>query len=170
MGTPRMTRILCVLAVLLLASCEGPVGPEGPQGPPGRTGRAGEDGSSAGNIIVRSVIFGTLEFDPFDGCTGYDRAYYDIPEITEDVVQNGTVLMLMGHSFGWAGGGGHRADPTRYGVYHEYGAGTVQIFVKQVYEGPGRCDRSTRVPYLSDYVLHFFIIETLGKKEILVNY
>ena len=165
MGTQRMNRLLCVLAALLLASCEGPVGPsgpEGPQGPPGRAGKPGVAGSSAGNIIVRSVIFGTLEFAPFDGCVGWDAAYYDIPEITENVVQNGIVLMTIGHSLGWAGGGGHRADPNRYFVYHEYGAGTVQIFVKQVKEGPGPCDRSSVVPYLSDYILHFFIIESLG--------
>ncbi|MCY3487134.1 MAG: hypothetical protein OXH34_01730 [Bacteroidetes bacterium] len=156
----KILNLIGICCVLLLVACEGPVGPEGPEGPPGKMGPAGIDGSPAGNIIVRSVIFGTLEFDPFDGCRGYDSAYYDIPEITEDVVQNGIVLMTIGHRADPTIG--HRADPNRYFVYHEYGAGTVQIFVKQVKEGQGRCDRSSVVPYLADYVLHFFIIDTLG--------
>ena len=86
------TRLFCMaLFATLFTSClrvQGPPGPQGPEGIPGRDG----------NANVWSITYQAEEADWFDvGTPGADEYFLaldlDVPEITQDIVDNGIVLV-----------------------------------------------------------------------------
>lgn len=86
------------LVVVFFAACEGDIGPPGPiglQGPPGPAGPAGTPG--VGQAF--SINFDIREEDWFTPATGVDENselfldITDIPEITEQIVESGIVLV-----------------------------------------------------------------------------
>ena len=108
-----MKHLLTLLtALLLFAACEGPVGPEGPQGPQGirgaqgekgdkgdqgndgKDGQDGEDGNA--NIVSRNITLYYTDFYVFvNGTTRVEQARYNMPEITQEVVDAGAVLTYL---------------------------------------------------------------------------
>ncbi len=156
-------RILVPLFIALLTlSCEGPVGPEGPPGPPGQRGARGEPGPPGLIITTHYVSFSSLGGWEPDQDYQWDYANHSIPEITQDVMVNGAVLMFLSFD---------RYEPEKSRVSlstldgmikYSYSMGKARIGVKR-WDGPG-CILSTPCPRTGIYAslgwhLVFVIIE-----------
>jgi hypothetical protein len=108
------THLLFILAFILFTSCnlvEGPQGPEGAQGIQGDQGPQGEQGEPGSDgvlqIISKTVVLTNSEY--VNGTYGVMTttnntslnaifakvATIDVPEITQDVLDNGMVLVYM---------------------------------------------------------------------------
>ena len=70
----------------------GPIGPEGQIGPKGDPGADGEDGTDGVANISTSTFF-VASTDWTDG--GVETDTLDVPEITQEVVDNGTVQVFQ---------------------------------------------------------------------------
>ncbi|RMG54629.1 MAG: hypothetical protein D6722_28785 [Bacteroidetes bacterium] len=85
---------MLALFASFFASC---VGPRGPEGIPGRDGRDGQDGRD-GNYNVLSIRYEVYASDWLasgtEGVPGYYlELEFDVPEITNDVAEDGVVLV-----------------------------------------------------------------------------
>lgn len=115
----RYLLIFAMSLLVALTACEpveGPVGPQGapgeqgpqgiqgPQGPQGEQGPAGQDGQD-GNVDVKSYSFQISSADYVEGSTGsaeYFEVAKQMPAITQDVADNGLVMVYYKHSIdGW---------------------------------------------------------------------
>ncbi len=78
---------LSLAFILVFVACEGPAGPRGYDGYDGRDGRDGVPG-------METIFFEMYQNDWFASSDQFGRWFYTInmPEITEDVVNNGAVL------------------------------------------------------------------------------
>lgn len=122
MKSIRSYVILFIVAALFFTSCNktGPVGPQGEQGPAGLKGEPGQAGAQgpagvkgdkgetgaqgpAGSANVKSKTFQpatiTWASTSMYG-TNYLTASLAIPQITQDIVNNGVVLVYGGFFFG----------------------------------------------------------------------
>lgn len=113
----KKTFSLFVFFSLILFGCE----KEGPMGPTGLAGKDGADGKDGkdGNANVKSI---TKSIAPSDwmasGTAGEDLYFYyeiSIPEITNDIVQNGVVMIYYKET-----DGSYHALPTTYNFYSSY--------------------------------------------------
>ncbi|HBS89127.1 MAG TPA: hypothetical protein DEA97_21450 [Bacteroidales bacterium] len=77
---------------------EGPMGPEGPQGEQGNQGIQGVQGP-AGNANVHSYTF-TVTTANWGIIDASHYVTLDSPFITDDIINNGAVLVYMKHSTG----------------------------------------------------------------------
>ncbi|MEM7368986.1 MAG: hypothetical protein AAF587_10345 [Bacteroidota bacterium] len=116
----KLLLIALFAALFSLTSCEGPEGPIGPQGPEGpagqagATGPAGADGADGatgatgatgqqgasgqnGNANVKSYTFTVGNSD----YSADNKVTLDVPAITQDIVDNGVVLVYWQSSDGW---------------------------------------------------------------------
>ncbi|MEM7370911.1 MAG: collagen-like protein [Bacteroidota bacterium] len=89
-----ITFTFIALLGILMSSC---VGPRGPQGPAGQDGFDGRDGAD-GNANVISINYAADPSHWYDvGAPGEDGYFMaldlDVPEITQDIVSNGLVLV-----------------------------------------------------------------------------
>jgi hypothetical protein len=109
--------ILFAFSLFTMYSCEveGPIGPVGPTGKDGKDGVDGQDGQD-GNANVVSI---TKTIAPSDwiatGTLGEDLYFYyeiSIPEITDDIVQNGAVIIYYKDIYG-----SYHALPVTYYFY-----------------------------------------------------
>ena len=97
-----------ILAVLLIAGCEGPTGPQGeqgqagPQGPVGPIGPAGDPGlDGSANVEVVEFSFNNSLFTIADD--GFSSWFVRIiPQITRDVVNDGLVTVYWASTDGLA--------------------------------------------------------------------
>lgn len=107
MHTLRILNVL--LAVVILAACEGPVGPHGDQGPrgeqgpPGVEGPPGEQGPKGdpgpGEVLVATY---SLAPDRVEVLNAYSaRIVFNVPEIDANVVMNGTVTAAITYQSEW---------------------------------------------------------------------
>lgn len=83
--------LLSVMALFTAVACQGPRGPEGPSG---QDGRDGQDGNA--NVISINYFVG--EENWYDVGTPGENDFFlaadlDVPEITQDIYDNGLVLV-----------------------------------------------------------------------------
>lgn len=108
------TSIARCLVVALLATavaCEGdtgptgsagPEGPAGPGGPPGEDGAAGPEGPPGTANVIFSEWMPTPPTDPdciIDG-TNLTIGFIDVPELTQEILDEGMILVYMRFSNG----------------------------------------------------------------------
>jgi hypothetical protein len=89
--------LLLITASRLFTACEGPEGPEGPVGPAGPTGATGANGQN-GKSGIKSFNF-SINSDAWLQVSTYGQpdykiyTYINIPELTEDILNTGMVLV-----------------------------------------------------------------------------
>lgn len=109
--------LLLLIFSLILFGCEkeGPVGPEGPAGKDGVNGSDGNDGNANVQSITKSIAYGDWQAS---GTAGEDLYYYveiSIPEITAQIVQDGTVMVYYKESNDF-----YYALPSTFNWYSSY--------------------------------------------------
>ncbi len=148
----NLTRLvtLVVLSVALF-SCEGEDGAIGPQGEQGEQGSQGEQGEpGTANVIYSDWIDSEFENDITDG---FDAFNIDAPEITQEILDTGTILVYARSTTNTI----YQVPVTFYGILNEsyffrvINAGTLNIGV----EGIGT--NNIGEPFLND-VFRYIII------------
>ena len=94
----KKTSLLILAVLALFASCTGP------QGPAGRDGRDGIDGTNGSvnfKIIDLSVSGNQWQYPGLDN-NNYFMASFDIPELTQDIYDNGLVQVYREYDTGTA--------------------------------------------------------------------
>lgn len=153
-----MTNLVRLITVVMLSififSCEGEdgaVGPQGEQGPQGDQGPQGEQGEpGTANVMYSDWIGSGFENDITDG---FDAFNIDAPEITQEILDTGTILVYARSTTNTI----YQVPVTFYGFLNEnyffrvINAGTLNIGV----EGVGINDIGE--PFLND-VFRYIII------------
>ncbi len=85
---------LMALMAILGVSCEGPQGPAGYDGVDGRDGRDGKD-ASFDIIYLEAKASDWTCFTDENGLNAYCACSFNLPELSEDVVEYGTVLCYL---------------------------------------------------------------------------
>ncbi len=119
-------KFLSLALLLILVACEGPVGPAGPPGPQGEQGESGDKGEPGepgnANVAARIITLRASDFTDFFG--SFESAVYPVPEITQEVVDNGIVLAYtnLGSESIW-----FTMDP--FGAAYEYSLGQFELTI-----------------------------------------
>ncbi|MFD2563460.1 collagen-like triple helix repeat-containing protein [Aquimarina rubra] len=150
-----MTNLVRLITVLVLSvvifSCEGEDGAIGPQGEQGEQGPQGEQGEpGTANVMYSDWIDSGFENDITDG---FDAFNIDAPEITQEILDTGTILVYARSTTNTI----YQVPVTFYGFLNEsyffrvINAGTLNIGV----EGIGT--NNIGEPFLND-VFRYIII------------
>lgn len=138
---------ITILAIgLASVACEGPSGPDGPQGPQGKQGPEGPQGPR-GEEGTANVIYSEWFDVDWNGVNTDTQKTMniDIPEITEDFLDNGVVLVYAGEPNSYA------ALPmafNNYAVYYFTRVGRVRLHVRPLSEGTLQVEWIEQVRYV----------------------
>lgn len=106
----RFLRCLAVVAAIALVACEGDTGPTGPQGPAGSDGAEGPAGPvgpegpegppGTANVIYSDWLPRPVVSDTTVDGTNLTIAHLEAPELSQEILDDGTVLVYMRFSSG----------------------------------------------------------------------